>query len=339
MKILRLVLLSASVFLFVQCSSNETGEQQNRMHGPYLGQTLTGNKAELFAPGIICKGLKERDIAMTPEMDEIYYTTMVGGFTYTTIMHVKQVNGEWSSPEVAPFAANLNFKYYEPFISPDGKKFFFVSDMPDTGKDVNDSDIWYMEKIKGEWGKPINLGAPVNSELDEYFPSVANDGDMYFTRNNPDRTSTIFYSAFKEGTYTEPVLLGEEINSGRDRFNATIAPDESYIIVPTYGMEDSFGATDYYISFRDTEGNWQGPFNMGATINSKAGEEWSAYVSPDKKYLFFMSNRIKTGYDQSLEKSDYAALLDFNNKPQNGNSDVYWIDAGIIDTLYNQYVK
>ena len=64
-----------------------------------------------------------------------------------------------------------------------------------------------------------------------------------------------FRSKIIDGIYIEPELLGPEINSGRSRYNALISSDERFLIVPTYGMEDSFGATDYYISFRDDTDN------------------------------------------------------------------------------------
>jgi hypothetical protein len=328
------------IFISFAGCSEPAGEHQTKvLNGPYLGQKLPGQTAELFAPGIISRGLKERDIAMTPGMDEIYYTALIGGFRYTSIMCVKQTEDGWSTPQIAPFATNLNFKYYEPCITPDGSRFYFVSDMPDSGKEAKDSDIWYAEKTADGWGTPQNLGAPVNSDMDEYFPSVADDGDIYFTRNNPDGTSTIFYSANKSGEFTEPVILGDEINAGRSRFNAFIAHDESYIIVPTYGMEDSYGGTDYYITFKDPQGRWKGPFNMGPEVNSDAREEWSAYVSPDNSFLFFMSNRIEKDYKKSLENSNYEDFIATSLEAKNGNSDIYWIDAGIIDTLYRRYVK
>lgn len=323
----------------VECSSNDKYDKQENILGPYLGQTPPGNEAKLFAPGIISTGMNERDIAMTPDLKEIYYSVSVGNFTYSTIMFVKEMNGKWSEPEVASFADNMNYKFIEPFISPNGKKLYFVSDMPDSGKEKIDMNIWVTDRKGDGWSKPYSIDSSINSGLPEYYPSATTEGTLYFTRDNPDRTSSIFRSKIVNGIYNEPELLGPEVNAGRSRYNALISPDESFIIVPTYGMEDSFGATDYYISFRDVADNWRGPFNMGPQINSADPREWSLSFSPDNKYIFFMSSRNSQDYNVDLESADYKKFQEVYNRPRNGNTDIYWIDAAIIDTLYDQYVK
>jgi hypothetical protein len=56
---------------------------------------------------------------------------------------------------------------------------------------------------------------------------------------------------------------------------------------------------------------------MGPQINTGAKEAFP-FVSFDGKYLFFMSNRVS----------------ELNNRPiPDGPGNVYWVDAGIIDTL------
>lgn len=95
-------------------------------------------------------------------------------------------------------------------------------------------------------------------------------------------------------------------------------------------MPDSFGATDYYISFRDSLDNWSHPVNIGPEINSTYSREWSASVSTDGKYLFFMSDRmLSTG----LGKLSTESLQNFHNSPQNGSSDIYWISTSVIEQL------
>jgi len=100
-------------------------------------------------------------------------------------------------------------------------------------------------------------------------------------------------------------------------------------------MNDSYGGVDYYISFRDQYDQWSEPVNMGSAVNSKATGEWSPYVSPDGKYFFFMSNRIK---DTLTAISDYQDLLKLHNYSQNGNSDIYWVSAEIIEKLKHKRV-
>ena len=195
-----------SLLLVVIILSGCSEYEKPLMKGEYLGQTPPGGSAELFAPGIISTGMYTRDIAMTPDLKEIYFCVNVGNYEYATILVTKEVDGIWTDPEVADFANNLNYKYVEPAISPDGQKFFFISDMPVIGDSLNDMDIWVMNR-KGEiWTKPVNLGAPVNSEKPEYFPSLTFDGTLYFTRDNPDGTSSIFRTEWNGTGYEEPQI-------------------------------------------------------------------------------------------------------------------------------------
>jgi Tol biopolymer transport system component len=313
-------------------------QEKSRLKGDYIGQEPPGSAAQLFAPDIISTGMYTRDIAMTPDLKEVYFSVSLGNFEYSTIVFVKETGGKWSKPQVAGFANNLNYKFLEPAISPDGKKFYFVSNMPAGGDTINDMDIWVMNREGDGWSRPVNLGSPVNSDEPEFFPSVTNDGTLYFTRDNPDGTSYIHRSKFINGEYSEVELLDKTINAGRSRFNAFIAPDESYIIVPTYGMPDSYGATDYYISFRMKDDTWKGPFNMGEKVNSSNGSEWSPYVSPDGKYFFFMSGRLVEREDSVLADVDYNKLREMYNQPGNGNPGIYWIDASIFDSLKAEYI-
>ena len=335
-RIFMLILLAATMVSSISCKDPETA---NRLSGPYLGQQPPGTKAELFAPGIISTGMYTRDIAITPDLKEIYFSVAMGPTSYVTIVVVKEVDGVWTSPEVAEFATNMNYKFIEPSISPDGSKFYFVSNMPTEGENKEDYNIWVLDRTDDGWTKPYEIGPPVNSDGPEFFPSVTSDGTIYFTRDNPDRTSTIHRSRLIDGHYGEVELLGETVNAGRSRFNAFIAPDESYIIVPTFGLPDSHGATDYYISFRVEDDTWKGPFNMGDQVNSSNGSEWSPNVSPDGKYMFFMSGRIIEREDSVLADVDYQDLLNMHNQPGNGSPSVYWIDASIIDSLKKKYLE
>jgi hypothetical protein len=314
------------------CLSNlpESGSK-TAISGDYFGQTPPGDSARLFAPGIISTGMNERDFAITPDGNEIFFCREAGNYRYVTIFYSRRSDDVWSAPEVFEFCTNPAYKYIEPHLSPDGAKLYFISTMPADSASEGNEDIWVCTKRDGKWSEPRNLGAPVNSTSKEYFPSVTIDGTIYYT--HPDTTTneeSIFRSRLVDGAYQQPEKLGPNVNIGRARYNAFIAPDESYIIIPAFGMPDSFGATDYYISFRDSLDNWSQPLNMGPGINSSFSREWSASVSTDGKYIFFMSDR--TG-STSLGKLSTETLQGFHNSPQNGNTDIYWISTSVIEEL------
>ncbi len=226
----------------------------------------------------------------------------------------------------------LNF---EPCISPDGKKFYFLSTRPDPAKNekAGDQDIWSMDRQGSGWGQPYNLGGPVNTDLGEFFPSVTRDGTLFFTRTEKDgRMNFIYRSRWKEGRFQEPEKLPPQVNCGPNQYNAFIAPDESYIIVPVFGRKDGRGGTDYYVVFRNPDDTWSEPVNMGDKINTAGGAEFSPYVSPDGKYFFFMSSRFLPE-EKWPAKLSYGDLRKAFRGMPNGSSAIYWADARVIESL------
>jgi hypothetical protein len=303
------------------------------LSGPYLGEEPPGLEPKLFAPGIVSTGLSTRDLAMTPDGNEIYFGATVGN--RTVIMVTRQVDGRWTEPKVAPFSGR--FLDIEPAISPDGQRFFFLSTRPQADQEEKPGwvyqDIWVMDREGDGWSEPYNLGPPINSEASEYFPSLTVDETLYFTREGEDGVSRTYRSRLADGVYGEPQVLGPEVNCGTNRFNVFVAPDESFAIVPTLGMEDSLGGVDYYVVFRTADDTWSEPINMGAAINQPDGREWSASLSPDGAYLFFMSSRLIEGAELPFAATTMSQLLTIAAQPGRGSSDIWWVSSEVIEQL------
>lgn len=302
------------------------------LEGPCLGQTPPGDVPEPFAPGIITTGMYTRDISMTPDGKELYFCVSAYGFNL--IFYSKQTDGIWSEPAPAPFIEDFQYMYYEPHVTPDGQRLLFLSNRPAKEGDEGNEDIWAVDRVGEGWGKPYNLGSPVNSEHQEYFPSTTREGTIYFTRQlKGEPTGHIYRSRYVDGEYSEPQKLGSNVNCGRNHYNAFIDPDERYIIVPVIGRDDSYGSTDYYIVFRDENDRWSEPINMGSVINTASGREYSPYVSPDGHYFFFMTSRLKNVYEGANFLFTFQELKNNYSQPRNGNADIFWVDPGFIDEL------
>jgi len=317
------------------CDDTEFGVASTfpELRGPYLGQEPPGREPEIFAPGIVSTGLATRDVAITPDNTELYFAVTLGD--RTMIMESHQQNGVWTEPAVAPFSGR--YLDIEPAISPDGQRFFFLSTRPQPGQEEKPGwvyqDIWVMDREGDAWGEPSNLGPPVNTDAPEYFPSATIDGTLYFTREGEDRVSATWRSRFVDGAYTEPELLGPEVNCGSNRFNVFVAPDESFAIVPALGREDAIGGVDYFVVFRSEDDTWSEPINMGPAINQPQGREWSASLSPDGKYLFFMSSRSYGETSVPLTAKTITELLRLSTEPGRGSSDIWWVSAEVIESL------
>ncbi len=297
------------------------------LRGDYLGQALPDSQPEIFAPGIVSTGLETRDMAMTPDGNEMYFSVFSGG--QAMIMMTTRSDGVWSQPVVAPFSGE--YLDAEPCISPDGSQFFFLSTRPREGQEPKAGwvyqDIWVMDREGKEWGAPRNLGAPVNTDAPEFFPSVTSDGTIYFTREGEDRKSMTYRARRVDGVYTEPELLPAQVNLGANRFNVFVAPDESFVIVPAIGGPESLGGADYYVVYRNDDDTWQEPVNLGPTINNTAGKEWSASLSPDGKFFFFMSARTVVDQTGSLAGTSLSDLVERGTQPGRGSPAIWWVEA------------
>ncbi|MCP4310924.1 MAG: hypothetical protein GY790_06645, partial [Bacteroidetes bacterium] len=250
---------------FFSCNNpTESGSTQSQfpeLSGAFLGQVLPDSVPELFAPGVVSTGMFTRDVVISPDGEEIYFCIAIGNYTYSTILFTKEENGIWLPPEIVPFSGGPGVMDFEPALSADGSKLYFLSNRPDGDEPVGDQDIWVVERDdNGAWSVPQNLGEPVNTDGGEFFPSLTNNGTLYFTRNEKGSgLNQVFRSRSLDGAFQEPELLPEQVNCGSNRFNAFVAPDESYMVVPAAGMPDSFDGVDYYIVFRDQEDNWSEP--------------------------------------------------------------------------------
>ncbi len=300
------------------------------LSGEYVGQKSPGMVPEVFAPELVSTQYTVRDAAFSPVGNEFFYSFR--GPSFFALVYLKKNGDNWTSPEVAPFSGK--YSDIEPRFSPDGDKLYFVSNRPLDGiSEPKNFDIWYVDKLKDGWGKPQNLGAPINNGKEIYYPSMDCNGTLYFCANYDGGygDEDIYYSKLVDGKYQQPVNMGDSINSPAPEFNPFIASDGSYLIYTTMGFGNGQGGGDLWISFNKGKDKWTKPINMGPNINTEY-LEYCPYITLDGKYLFFSSNR--TDYQPYSKKPlTYSDIVKRLNTNQNGNMSIYWVSAKVIETL------
>lgn len=303
------------VLMFLAC----TGSAQTA-----LDLTNPPASPQLLPAGWINTGFGERDFALSPDGNELFYTLQLPQGIFQTMLYSKKdAKGNWSKPEVAPFAGN--FSDLEPAFTADGKKLYFSSNRPLSGNEVKDFDIWTVEKdAQGKWGLPQNIGAPVNTPADEFYPSIAKSGNLYFTAAYAGGVGKedIYKAEWKDGRFATPAALDSNVNSKTFEFNAFVSPDESFVIYTSHGRKGDVGG-DLYISIKDGAGNWQ-PSKKLAMLNSTK-LDYCPFVSFDKKILFFTSDRSGLQASFPDKKATYQSLHKILSSPQNGGGDIYWV--------------
>jgi hypothetical protein len=307
---------------------------------PYLGQKPPGMTPELFAPDIIATGYYERDITISADGTEIFYGILTG--RYVTILYTRFAGGKLTEPEIAPFARNSQYFFLEPCFSPDGKTVYFLSTKPPDGKEPQPGwayqNIWASDKKSdGTWGEIYNPDTAFNRPNSQFYPSLTKTGTLYFTRSDEKTGKSEILRARKNGNrFDTPELLPPVVNGNGNIYNAFISPDESFLIgcVDNKNNEINPGFANYYIYFRDNNDNWSEGISFGPEINMKGSNAISASVSPDGKYLFFSARTTSEKMKEILLKPSLSNIKEFLNSPQNGNYDIYWVSAGVIDALH-----
>ena len=275
------------------------------LKGDYLGLEKPGIKPRLFAPGIVSTHRNEHSVPVFhPNLKEIYWSVFIKDSE--VIMYMKEENGLWSPPQIMSFSGQYDDG--NPFLSIDGNKLYFNSNRPlAKNGEKKDFDIWFVERKGNSWDKPRNLGPPVNTENWDCWGSVAKNGTLYYTYE-----SDIYRSRFINDQFIKPEKLGGSINTEYMERGPLISPEESYLIFSS-ARPGGVGSGDLYIVFRRSDGSWSDAVNMGDTINSPK-LEMVCSITPDGNYLFLRTFR-------------------------NGNGDIYWVSAKIIEELKPEELK
>ena len=255
--------------------------------------------------------------------NEAYFSAQSTLGDLSVIVKIKRINNQWNNPIIASFSGTHHD--IEPFISSNGLKLYFASKRPkENNPKSTDYDIWYVyrDSVKSKWSKAINMGDVINTDKNEFYPSLSDSGNLYFTANYEDSKGKddIYISEYKNGKHAKPFSLSNAINSTGDEYNAFIAPDESYIIFGAYKREDGFGSGDLYISYKQSDKQWTQAKNMGADINSKQ-MDYCPFVY--LQTLYFTSKRSQFNKTQFYSTEELISIL---NSSENGMSRIYQID-------------
>ena len=214
---------------------------------------------------------------------------------------INLASGLNSELEADKLSDNVNSTYPEhsPIISPDGKKMYFSRQYhPDNVGGANDSeDIWVSEldEETGEWSVATNVGPPLNTKGPNFISSISVvDGkEVVILGNRYGKDGRMFTGvsvATKEGdSFSKPVDVEIE-----DEYN--YSPNADYFLVPggesmvlSAERDDSYGKRDLYVSFKQKNGKWSVPKNLGNTLNT-TGEDESPFLAADGKTMYFSSD-------------------------------------------------
>jgi len=298
---------------------------------------LSAESPTLIFPFLVNTPFNERNAALSPDGQMLIYSFKMAN--QYVLLYIELVKGIWTKPNVMSFSGQ--YSDLEPCFSPDGRFLFFSSNRPvDKGNETKDFDLWVVKKESSGWSVPVNLGPMVNSEYNEFYPSISEDMTLYFCSKNNKCLGgeDLWYSEqIAPGHWGIPQNLGDSINTQSDEYNAFIHPKSKYIIFTTHGWGKGIGSGDLWISFRKDDHTWTRPRNLGKIVNTPYFE-FSPSISADGQLLFFTSNQLNPQNDYHTPLK-YSEITEMMMQAQNGNQDIYCIQTDFINDLQNHKLR
>jgi len=197
-------------------------------------------------------------------------------------------------------SVNSSYDEQNPRLSPDGNQLYFTrSGHPDNvGGIIDRGDIWVSNKnTDGSWGAAQHAGAVLNHPGLNGVVGFSADSKTIYLLNyyDPDGQgggnlrNGIAKSTWSNGGWTAPERLKITYFANSSEYiNAHISADEKVLLLSIRSFQ-TFGNEDLYVTFKQPDGSWLQPRNLGNTINTSS-EEWAPFLSADKSTLYFSSN-------------------------------------------------
>jgi len=282
-----------------------SGSIKGQGNNDYYGQNPPHDIPEIFAPNFVSITNRfEYGISFSPDCKEFAYGVLDMKDESGQIYYSKRINNTWTKPEIASFLGNSSM--FLPFFTPDGKSLLYTQTQQDSATYI--TDIWIVNKLDNGWDKPGKLPEPINSVTREGSVCMTLNKTLYFSSGRncigvANCPAVIYSSRLIGGKY----LTAEkeiQLNIKGDNESIFVSADESFAILSN--VTNNKTKSDLYISYRNTNNEWNSPIKLDSTINTK---DWELrpFVSADNKYLFF--TRISFGKGGFTE------------------SDIYWVST------------
>jgi len=219
---------------FVFCSSRPTNKVVERKHSwtnqsflnLFYCENINKNWSApiLFSPEIKCKfnlgplcfSNKSKDLWLTENYADNDQLSSEKKFKLK-IVHYKFIDSKWTKQKDIPFN-NIDYNVAHPAVSEDGNTIYFSSNMPGG---FGGMDIYISHKTKKGWSTPVNLGAQINTLGNEVFPTLLQDGTIYFSSDGLIGIGglDLYFTKSINENYLTPINVGAPLNSTADDFH------------------------------------------------------------------------------------------------------------------------
>jgi ankyrin repeat protein len=242
-------------------------------------------------------------------------------------------------------------------FSPDGNEVYWAPMMTFPGEIYSRGGLLMMKRVNGRWTQPewASFSGPNGEDDVPFFPS---DGKrIYFISRRPlagekeNGNENIWFADRTASGWSEPRPLDPNVNSVAKHWEFSL--DREGNVYFGGQAPDSLGRQDIYL-VRFSGGKYEKPVNLGAPINSAAGEE-TPFIAPDGSYLVFereydlwvsfrrkggaWSEPVNLGPEVNGPSIELCPIVTADGKylfflsQRDGESHAYWVRADVIEKL------
>jgi Tol biopolymer transport system component len=194
-----------------------------------------------WTPEAISSADYESSPAFSPDGRELYFMRSDKSFSRYQVLVSHCEAGRWTAPVPPSFTLPPPVNDADPFITPDGRRLYFVSSRPaqQRGAAADDLDIWRSERgADGRWGPPQRLPEPVNSSASELLPREDTQGRLLFGSSRPGGhgQGDIWRATPLPGGAWRVENLGPPVSSAANEYEAELSRDgRSLVLVVARG--------------------------------------------------------------------------------------------------------
>jgi len=262
--------------------TSETAELESAV-SELGGTSCTATKVE---PGVFSTSADEGRLVFSLNGRDAYFHRVIPGLG-ERLFESHRTSGAWSTPVEVPFSSG--FVEFDPFISLDGNTLYYVSFRPVPGAVLprGDGDLWKVERTAHGWGTPSYL-TDVNTEANEFFPSLTADGTLYFNSDRPGGPGAWdIYTARRRGAgFHAPQPLRGSVNSSIWEFNPSPSPLGALLAFASLDPDPAAPYSDVFFAAR-TGAGYSERVDAGPCVNT-LDEEYHPTLDIARNRLIFV---------------------------------------------------
>jgi len=212
------------------------------------------------------------------------------------------INPPALNPGVENLGNQVNSEYNEinPMIAPDGRTLYFarISHPNNTHGDKGSQDIWYSEfdEAGKKWGPARRMGLPLNKDEYNCAYSITPDGQTmlvkgsYSNGNYETRGFSLSKKTASGWSPPQKMNIPSYVNMSKGQFDCGFMSADGKVLLMAFSEKKNSKEDDIYVSFRQKDGSWSKPMDLGPEVNTKFTET-TPFLAPDGATLYFSSSR------------------------------------------------